>query len=78
MAERVILRASEGMVLTDGTHFGKAVYLAEGKDPSAYHQITKAEYTAIKEREQEQDENCDDLEGLVDDELEVEEHADNQ
>lgn len=78
MAERIILTAAEGMVLTDGTHFGKVVYLAEGSDPSAYYQITKAEHMAIKEREQEQSEDCDELECLADDELEVEEHADNQ
>lgn len=46
MAERVVLRADEGMVLTDGTNYGRVVYLAEGADPAAYYQITRAEYEA--------------------------------
>lgn len=51
MDERVILTADPGMVYTDGTHFGQTIYLAEGADPNAYHQITEAEYNAIMESE---------------------------
>lgn len=50
--ERVILTADEGMVLTNGTGYGKVIYLAEGADPTAYHQITEAEYNAMMESEQ--------------------------
>ena len=49
--ERVILTADEGMVLTNGTDYGKVIYLAEGADPATYHQITEAEYNAMMESE---------------------------
>lgn len=45
--ERIVLHADDGMVLTDGTVYGKIIYLAEGADPSAYRQITEAEYEEI-------------------------------
>lgn len=47
--ERIVLTADEGMVLTDGTTYGKVIYLAEDADPAAYHQITEAEFDAIEE-----------------------------
>ena len=50
--ERVILRADDGMVLTNGTDYGVVIYLAVGADPNAYYQITEAEYNAIMESEQ--------------------------
>lgn len=46
MNERAILTADEGMVLTDGTSYGRVIYLAEGADPAAYYQITEGEYRA--------------------------------
>ena len=49
--ERVTLTADPGMVLTNGTDYGRVIYLAEGADPAAYHQITEAEYEAIMESE---------------------------
>ena len=53
--ERIVLTADEGMVLTNGTDYGKEIWLAEGADPAAYHQITEAEYNAIVESEQAED-----------------------
>ena len=47
MAERTILRAEEGMVLTNGTDYGRIIYLAEGVAPDTFHSITEAEYEAI-------------------------------
>ena len=47
MAERIILRAEDGMVLTNGTDYGKIIYAAEGADPSTYTQITEDEYDLI-------------------------------
>jgi hypothetical protein len=47
MKTRKILYADEGKILTDGTHYGKVIYLAEGADESAYYEITQAEYDAI-------------------------------
>lgn len=52
MSERVVLTADEGMVFTNGTDYGTVIYLAEGADPTAYYQITDAEYNAIMESEQ--------------------------
>ena len=47
MKVRTVLTADEGMVLTDGTNYGKVVYLAEGVSPDSYHEITEEEYNAI-------------------------------
>ena len=52
MRTRVVLYADEGTVLTNGTDYGRVVWLAEDADPNAYHQITEAEYNAIMESEQ--------------------------
>lgn len=58
MAERVILRAEDGMVLTNGDIYGRIIYLAEGGDPDAFHSITEEEYEAIM-AEQEAEEEMD-------------------
>ena len=47
MEDRKILYASDGMVLTDGKTYGKVVYLAEGAEESAWHEITEEEYESI-------------------------------
>lgn len=47
MEDRKILYASEGMVLTDGKTYGKVVYLAEGAEESAWHEITEEEYESV-------------------------------
>ena len=65
MADRTILTADEGMVLTNGINYGRVIYLAQGADPTAYYQITQAEYEVA-------------LAAQVGDEPEVMEHADNQ
>lgn len=44
MNERKILKASAGMVLTDGKNYGKIIYLAEGADASAWREIPEEEY----------------------------------
>ncbi len=52
MENRIVLYADPGTVLTNGTDYGRVVYLAEGADPAAYYQITEAEYNAIMDGEQ--------------------------
>ena len=44
---RTVLVADEGMVLTNGEHYGKSVYLAEGADASAWREVSEAEYNAV-------------------------------
>ena len=47
MKTRTILYADEGMVLTDGTTYGKQIYLAEGISGDAFYEITDGEYATI-------------------------------
>lgn len=56
MAERTILRAEEGMVLTNGTDYGRIIYLAEGVAPDTFHSITEAEYEAIMAQQEAEEE----------------------
>lgn len=46
MKARTTLYAEEGMMLTDGEHFGKIAHLEIGADASAWHEITDEEYEA--------------------------------
>ena len=51
---RRVLTADEGMIYTNGETYGTVIYLAEGVDESAFHQITMEEYEVImKEQESE-------------------------
>lgn len=46
MAQRTILIAEAGMVLTDGERYASIVYLAEGDAGTAWQSITREEYEA--------------------------------
>ena len=47
MKMRTVLYADEGTVLTNGTEYGKVIWLAEGMSADAYHAISQEEYDAI-------------------------------
>lgn len=44
---RIILTASEGMIYTDGTIYGTKIFLAEGRDPGDFYEISREEYERI-------------------------------
>lgn len=47
------LIAEKGHFLTNGTVYGKEVYLADGDSPDNWYEITDAEYTTFETAEQE-------------------------
>lgn len=47
--ERIVLRASDGMVYTNGTDGGKVVYLAVGESGDGWYEVPEAEYIAAVE-----------------------------
>lgn len=51
MKQRIVLYATEGMVLTDGEHYGKIIFLADNILPDAYYEITEEEYQKIIEKQ---------------------------
>ena len=54
MKARTTLYAEEGMILTNGEHFGRIVHLAVGANASEWYEISVDEYNAImEEREKE-------------------------
>ena len=55
MKTRKILYADEGKILTNGTIYGRQIFLADGTSEDGFHEITEAEYQKILE-EQEQTE----------------------
>ena len=49
MKTRSILYADEGMMLTDGTTYGKVVYLAEGESADAWREVPESEIPSESE-----------------------------
>ena len=52
--ERKILKASDGMILTNGEIYGAEIYLAKDADETKYREITKEEYEKIMGEEKEE------------------------
>ena len=51
--KRRILKASSGMILTDGTIYGTTIYLGENVDESAFYEIPKSEFLNFEKTEDE-------------------------
>ena len=49
--KQIILKADEGMYLTNGETYGKTVVLPESADASVWVEITEEEYEKITEAE---------------------------
>ena len=47
--ERKILKASDGMILTNGEIYGSEIYLAEGVDASTFYEIPESEMPSDEE-----------------------------
>jgi hypothetical protein len=55
MKKRTVLYADSGKVLTNGTTYGKIIYLADPLSENSYREITDEEYAEIlKEQEESQ------------------------
>ncbi len=50
---RVSIKASEGMILTNGEIYGSEIFLADGLKAEKFHEITKAEYEKILKAQEE-------------------------
>ena len=55
MKQRIVLYAEEGKVLTNGSVYGRIIYLAEGESAWDYYEITDAEYEEILKKQEERD-----------------------
>ena len=49
------LTAAEGMTLTNGTEFGKEIYLGKNDSAENWHEITDAEAERLQSSEEEKD-----------------------
>jgi hypothetical protein len=58
MEERKVIKASEGMVLTNGTDFARTIYFAVGVDLShEWYEIPEEEYQMIMAEREKQNED---------------------
>lgn len=49
---RTKITASDGMVLTNGTNYGKIIFLSETESPFQYYEIPESEYQEILEEKE--------------------------
>lgn len=50
---RIKLIASDGMILTNGTDYGREVFLADTEKADNWHEITEEEYAEILKTQEE-------------------------
>lgn len=43
-----VLRADEGKILTDGSVYGKTIYLAANRTAAEFHEITEEKYKEFR------------------------------
>ena len=46
-----VIKADEGKILTDGTVYGRVIYLGANRTAEEFHEITENEYNEIKGEE---------------------------
>lgn len=49
----IMLKADEGMILTNGEIYGRVIALGKGDSADNYHEITEEEYQKILEENEE-------------------------
>ena len=47
--DRVILKATDGMIYTDGEIYGREIYLSEGEDGSQFYEIPESDISLFEE-----------------------------
>lgn len=47
-----VIKADEGKILTDGTVYGRVIYLAKGRSADEFYEITEAEYEEIQKQDE--------------------------
>ena len=45
-----VLKSDNGKILTDGTIYGRTIYLAKGRTADEFNEITEAEYEEIQKQ----------------------------
>ena len=52
-----VLIADEGKVLTDGSVYGRTIYLAKNRSPEEFYEIMEAEYEEIQKQNEAEADN---------------------
>lgn len=56
MKQRTVLYADDGMILTDGTSYGRVIFLADDKTEADFSEITESEYQKVMEEKNKEEE----------------------
>ena len=51
---RLMVVATDGMILTNGETYGREIYLGNGDSPDNWHEISEAEYEKIMQAQAEE------------------------